>query len=291
MKVLFLNHNNILSDVIPHFEAVTEISKAERIVVWSDQTFLERTVIKQAKERSIPTIVIQHGRSGSSRYYPPFNEPIIADKLLVFGEADKRGLIGAGQDPKKIKVVGTTLFSHLKPHLSHKGTNVVFSPDHWDKEIWENKATMMQLKKLKGIKLTTKIVDGNDPSLYVNPVLTNRDASDHIDKCIEILSTADLLVSISEGTLELLAQAMDIPVVVMEEWRPKIFAGDERYLKDYRRIISPASKRARLKNLNEVIKDQLARPNELQEERKRIVIDEGGYGLDSLNLIIKEVVS
>ncbi len=290
MKVLFINHNNILSDIIPHFTSTLDIKEADRVVVWTDVTSYERGVLAIAKQRGVPTITVQHGRSGTSRYYPPFNEEITADKLLVFGEADKKALLNAGHPEKKIKVVGTTLFDHLKERKPHEGINIVFSPDHWDTEVEENKLIAKELNKIKGVNIITKLVEINDPKLYKNPVISHRDSANHLAICAEVLSKADIVVSLAEGTFELLAQALDIPVVVMNEWKPKAFGGDERYKQGYRRIISSGSKQSTLKNLRKTIQDQLKNPGELREERKKAIVDEGGYGLDSVNLIKKEII-
>lgn len=289
LKVFFLNHNHILDDVMKSFEP-SPIERAERVVSWNEVLGEGAAVINYAVRRGIPSIVVQHGRSGSSRYYPPFNQKIVADKLLVFGEKDRRDLIAAGQDGNKIKVVGTTLFSHLKPRARHRGINIVFSPDHWDTEIDENAQTAKELRKLKNVKIITKLVDGNDPSYYDNPVFSNRDAADHMEKVADVLSIADVVVGISEGTFELLAQSLDIPVVIMGEWTPKSFGGDPRYKDNYRRIISKASKKATLKTLCQEVKNQIRNPAELRKERSETVIDEGGYNLDSLSLITNEII-
>lgn len=289
MKVLFLDHNRVLADVIPHFNQAKGIDEADRVVVWSDVTLLERGVIEIAKRKGIPTIVVQHGRRGTSRYYPPFSERIVADKLLVWGESDRRALVAAGQDSKKIKVVGTTVFTHLLPRKEHEGINVVFSPEHWDYDVEENLAVAKELKKLKGVKLTTKCLDGHDLSRYQNPIVTDRNSGEHLSVCAEVLSTADLVVGISESTFELLAQSLNIPVVIMEEWAPKTFSNDKRYADGYRRIISEASKRATMKTLLSTIKQQLKNQNELELERGYVSVGDGGVNLNALDLICKEI--
>lgn len=290
MKLFVLNHNSVMNDVLDGFDIVDNPLDADRIILWNDLFPVERGLIQLAKSNKIPTIVIQHGRYGSSRYFPPFNEQITADKLLVWGEADKEALVKAGHNPKKIFVTGTGIFSHLKYKLVHKDTNIVFCPEHWDREVPENLNVRNELRKLKGVKIITKIIEGHDPKNYDNPVMSNRNEQDHLDKCIDVLRTADLVVGIAEGTFELLAQAMDIPVVIMKEWQPKSFGGDERYRNNYRRIISKASKTAKLENLIDIIKDQLKNPDELREERKQVCIDEGGINLDAKKEIQRRII-
>jgi hypothetical protein len=236
-------------------------------------------MVNYAKLLGKPTIVVQHGRRGTSRYYPPFNEPITADKLCVWGERDKKSLVEAGHPTDKIFITGTTIFQHLKGRRSHGRMNIVFCPEHWDRELSENKNVAQELRKLrKGYRITTKIIEGHDPKLYDNPVFSDRSKPDHLEICAEVLSTADLVVSISESTFELMAQYLDIPVVVVEDWFPKTFGGDERYY-NYRRVISEAAKRTSLKNLIGTIEQQLGEPQELGGQRKIVAIEEGGANI------------
>lgn len=272
-------HNSVLDELDYEFEVEDNIDAADVVVLWNDVNAVERGVVNLARAKGKKTVVMQHGRKGTSRYYPPFNEKIQADKLLVWGDFDRRSLVEAGQDASRIRVVGTTVLHGLPDRRPHDGINIVFCPEHWDREVEENSWVKKELRKLryknKKIKITTKIIEGHAPQDYDNPVQSHRDADNHLSVCHDILATADLVVGVSESTFELMAQAMDIPVVIMEEWVPKSFGGDERYL-TYRRIISPAAKRATVKTLNETILSQLENPSELREERERVVLDEGG---------------
>ena len=121
-------------------------------------------------------------------------------------------------------------------------------------------------------------------------IFSDRSSDNHLTTCADVLTTADIVVGISESTFELLAQAMDIPVMIVDEWFPKMFGGDERYY-NYRRVISEASRKANFKNLVEVIKEQLESPSMLEKERKQICIDEGGINLNSLELIKNEILA
>lgn len=285
-------HNSVLEELDYHFEVEPRMDEADVVVLWNDVNPFERGVISLARAKKKKVVVLQHGRKGSSRYFPPFNERIQADALLVWGDFDKRSLVAAGQDSQKIRVVGTTVLQDLPEKKEHDGINIVFCPEHWDREVEENAKVRKELRKLrykrKDLNIITKIIEGHDPKNYDNPIQTNRNGEDHLRICKEVLSTADLVVGISESTFELLAQAMDIPVVIVEEWTPKSCNGDERY-RTYRRVISPGSKRSSAKNLQATILDQLANPDELSTERRQVAIDEGGLGLDTIK-IIKEIL-
>lgn len=283
-------HNSVFDNL--ELDEVKRIEDSDTVLLWNDVNALERGIINLAKALKKKTAVLQHGRKGSSRYFPPFNEKIQADKLLVWGDFDKRSLEGAGQDSARLRVVGSPVLDGLPDRREHDGINIVFCPEHWDTEVEENAQVKKELRKLKyknrNIRILTKIIESHDPKNYDNPVQSDRNALDHLSKCHEVLSAADLVVGISESTFELMAQAMDIPVVIMEEWRPKIFGGDPRYL-TYRRVISEGAKRTSLTDLNATILDQLSNPGELKEARKRVVLEEGGPR--NYNELIKQCLS
>jgi len=278
-----LDHNSVLQGLA----TTKDFDKAKTVILWNDVNPIERGIIQLAKSRGKKTLVYQHGRRGTSKYFSPFNEKIQADILMVWGESDKKALIGAGQDPRKIKVVGATIFKYLKPRQSHEGINVVFCPEHWDRPVEENIKVKNELRKLKNCNVITKIIESHNPKEFDNPIASRRDDVTHLGICIDVLRTADVVVGISESTFELLAQAMDIPVVIVDEWSPKAFGGDMRYT-TYRRVISRASKKTTIKDLRKTINQQLANPDELKEERKQVVIEEGGFGLDTIKLIEKQ---
>ena len=291
MKIWMSNWNNILTDVSESLlkdghEFVTDFDEAEVVVLWNETLPDAVTIVKLAHSLKKKVVTVQHGRRGSSKYYHPFNQEIISDKLLVWGERDKDRLVKAGRDEKKIVVTGTTLLNNIKPRRKHKGINIVFCPEHWDREVWENEMVAKELRKLD-VKIVTKIIEGHNKDWYDNTVYTNRSDKDHIEILINTLCEADLLVGISESTTELFAQAMDIPVVIMKDWVPKPFTDQAGY-EEYERIISEASKAVHLKDLNDTIRQQLENPDELKEERKKVVELEGGP-TDALERIKKEI--
>lgn len=285
-------HNSVFVELEKHLDIVPSINQCDTVLLWNDVNPFERGIIQLAKSKGKKTVVLQHGRKGTSKYYPPFNEKIQADKLLVWGDYDKRSLEGAGQDISRIRVVGAPVLHGLPHRREHDGINIVFCPEHWDTDVEENSWVKKELKKLqykhKNIKVITKIIESHDPKKYENPIQTNRNSPDHLATCMDVLSTADLVVGVSESTFELIAQAMDIPVVIMEEWVPKTCNGDERY-KTYKRVISGGAAKSTAKDLIKTIIFHLENPDTLQAERRGAAIDEGGVGLDTFELIKKEL--
>ena len=301
MKISFFNYNNVLTDIIehvgygkvPNMEIAKDITQAQRFVIWN--CVIPNTIefIDVAKRLRVPTITIQHGRHGTARFYPPFNYRIITDKYCAWGERDKKQLIEAGNDPKKIVVTGTTIFNHLEPRVKHEGINIVFSPEHWGIEIPENKEVADELKRLSKKhkwNIITKIISCHNSDWYQNPIYSNRQSREHWPIVAGVLSKADLVVGLLEGTFELLAQSLDIPVITYAKWNPKPCGGDERYMQYRREKSSGSLPIYDIKDLEGAIINQLEHPELLREKRKAVCIDEGGINIKNpLEEIIKVI--
>ncbi|NCN26057.1 hypothetical protein GW915_00645 [bacterium] len=307
LKVLLFNFNNILTDVqdgliqrghqiVPHYGPNLKLSdwrQADVIIVWQETDLGQwRDWIKEVQKEGKKVILVQHGRRGTSRIFPPFNEKLVSDIVCVWGENDVERLTSCGVSREKIKVTGTTIFKHLKPRVPHDGHNIIFSPEHWDYDVSENAVVMGWLNriKIKGIKVISKLLEGeHNPHHYLNPVVSNRNKPEHLSICADVLSLADAVVAISESTFELLAQSLDIPVIIADIWQPKSCAGDDRY-KEYQREYSPACTKVKTqKELENTLLRQLDYPV-LSQERKEIVIKDGGRNIeDPLSEIIKVI--
>jgi len=300
LSLIIFDFNNILTDVLEALEkrghkilsggiTTKMVKEADFILLWNET---ERGGWdKWARyTKGKHTILFQHGRRGTSRIYPPFNEPLKSDLICAWSENDRKRLEGAGVPPEKIKVTGTTIFNHLKPRLPHKGINVVFSPEHWDVDVAENFVVKSQLDKIKGVNIITKcLVNEHMPGIYTNPVWSDRRMKDHIEVFSKVLQEADVVVAISESTFELCAQAMDIPVIIADIWTPKACNGDERY-REYQREYSNACVRVKdMSKLGEAIMYAVKHPEHLREERKAIAISDGGFGLNALENIVQVI--
>jgi len=292
LNIILFDFNNILTDVAEELayrghnvmggEVTLEmITKSDVIILWNETPMggWDKWVKSLKGKR---TVLMQHGRRGTSRIYPPFNEPLKSDVICAWSENDRKRLTNAGVPPERIKVTGTTIFSHLKPRIPHEGINVVFSPEHWDVDVAENFIVNSQLAKLKGVNVITKCLSNEHTvGVYANPVWSDRRTEEHLGICIEVLRQADVVVAVSESTFELLAQALDIPVVIADIWTPKACNGDERY-REYTREYSDACQRVKdVSKLNEAIYYALKHPEHLREERAHIVVADGGTNIQN----------
>lgn len=263
----------------------------DRVVTWNEvHQYGNEKVLEETNKLGIPTILMQHGRRGTSRIYPPFSEALICKEVCVWSENDKKRLMSVGTPENRIHVTGTPIFQTLKPRVKHEGINVIFSPEHWGEEVAENSMVAGMLRRLRGVKVWTKAIK-NEHFLpqYDNVILSDRQSPEHLGIVADVLSTADVVVGISESTFELCAEILDIPVVIADIWQRKACLGDDRY-KEYGLEYSNACDRTDLKNLNDRIMYAIKHPEHLRKERAQIAIDDGGTNIVDPALEICKVI-
>jgi len=264
------------------------------IVTWNEvHQHGNSEFLEFAKTKGVKTVLVQHGRRGTSRIYPPFNERLVCHKACLWGTEDKRRLTECGNNPDRLYVTGTPIFRHLKERVPHEGTNVVFSPEHWGDEVFENNIVASALRKVDGIKITTKALNGeHNFSEYDNVIVSDRNTQGHFDIVADVLSKADVVVAISESTFELLAQSLDIPVIIADIWVPKACQGDERY-KEYKREFSEGCTLVKdMSKFGDTILNAVKHPEHLRKERAQTVIGDGGTDIENpVDEVIKVIES
>lgn len=273
MKLFIMDHNCVclfLRDIYPLAKGVDD---ADVVVLWQDVLGIEKGVAELAKMKRKKVVVLQHGRNATVDYE---NYPLLADKICVWGTTDYDRMKRLGYE-KRVALTGTDVLSHLKPRRKHEGLNVVFRPIHWDTAyIEENIILRDALRKIKGINVTTKITEAHNPSDFDNPVYSYRDNFDHLDTCADVLADTDVVVGAGEdGTFEMMAFKMNIPVVIADIWKPKTFLGRPPQEATYTRGCKVVS----LDNLEEAIRKAATNPFELADERHDVAREEGGVGL------------
>ena len=267
MKIYLLDHNQVLADVAKQFEIVEDIEEAEAVVVWEDVIGWPASVSRLAKSKGKPLIVMQHGINAVVDYGPPRKYPLLADKLCIWSPSDARLLSSFGIPKDKYVLTGTTIFSHLKPRQPHKGINILFKPAHWDTDLEENYEVSEKLREIvrgKDWYITTKVMERNQSDKFDNQVFSNREVPGHLETCADVLSKCDLVVGIGgDGTFELMAYALDIPVITVLNWRDKPFLDGETQPMKY----TEANTLTTLDNLEDTIWRVLKNPKENQAER------------------------
>jgi len=285
MKLALYDWNSCLQEIVeilkPKHILLKDYQDAEKMVVWNEcehNGWKKR--IDYMQERGREVILYQQGIYGADWVRPPFNRPIISDKVLVWGEGDKKRLLKYNVPEEKIIITGSPLVHRLKPRVAHKGKNVVFALEHWDwGDVIENNIVAVELRKLKGPTVYTKGLETeNNTFAFQNPVVSKRDTMEHLDIVAELLAKTDLLVAISESTISLFAEILDIPVVIPDVWIPKPRGGIELYTQ-FEKNCSNAVTICKLEELNDTILHQLEHPEILREERRKAAIENGGLGI------------
>lgn len=275
-RIYLEDHNQVLDSIRDSFEVVDNWMEAEVVVVWQDIRGDLVQIVANANLLGIPTVVMQHGLRASREYSSDFKKTLLAKKIMVWGPKDKDRIMSGGVESDRIEVTGTTIFDSLKPVEVHKGTNILFVPLHWDKEIEENYEVANKLAQIRGINVRTKLIEGQDESHYQNVIRSNRDKSGHLDLIGEILKTTDLVVSLSESTLEFMAYYLDIPVITVNNWKPKYFL--DTYVEKIDKYFSGANIEARLDNLETKIFEVLNNRQIKSKERQKALYEEAGVG-------------
>jgi len=308
MKIFLGHWNSVLYDVQNELirqghQVTTDSSFLENprdldVGVFWNETFMGNNkkhwgdFVNDFNKKGIKTVLCQHGRFGTSRIFPPFNEKLQCQKACLWGNADKARYMSVGTSQDRLFVTGTTLFKNLKPRVKQKKPTVVFCPEHWGDEVEENLAIALELRKIKGINIVTKLLEGNHyVDWYDNPVITERNSPEHLKMVAEVLSKADVVVGLFASTFELLAQHLDIPVIIVDIWRPKSCSGDDRY-KEYKRNIANGTNIVKLHELKDAIKYAIKHPEFMRDERKKAVIEDGGSDIkDPVQEIVKVITS
>ncbi len=122
-------------------------------------------------------------------------------------------------------------------------------------------------------RLIAKITDGHDKKLYFGDVVnTMPNNKTHLMDTIQLLSMSDCVVGIEEGTFQLLAMAMNIPIVMVDGFKYKNYGGVDYSTVEM--VKTPAVKRVNLPDLEQAIDEELNNPENLAKERLKIVREE-----------------
>lgn len=138
----------------------------------------------------------------------------------------------------------------------------------------------------KNWRLLSKLTPIHDKGLYVGDIVTTHQINkNHLEDCIKLLSITDCVVGIEEGTFQLIAQAMDIPTIMVDNFKWDKLGGV-----DYSKvevIKTSASEWTTVENLEKVIDKFLENPRRLRRERKEVVKREfGDLNTNPVNKIV-----
>ena len=140
--------------------------------------------------------------------------------------------------------------------------------------------------------VNTKLTGIHDMHQYMTPlIVTNQAQPNHIETTAELLSNTDAMVCLEEGTMQLLACALDIPVILVDIFKYGTYGG----VQDYDRVEKIATEAvyriADVGALGRTLDHALAHPAERRKHRIATVEAEGAPQLGNASEQIVKVVN
>jgi hypothetical protein len=141
----------------------------------------------------------------------------------------------------------------------------------------------------KDWRLIAKLTDIHDKKLYFGDIVqTSQGNTQHLVFAIRLLQMSDCVVGIEEGTFQLLAMAMDIPVVMVDGFKYKEYGGID--YSSVEMVKTTGVRRVDLSDVEKTIDEELANPEHLNKERERVVREELYDGsLDPIDNIVNVI--
>ncbi len=274
-KLAVFNWNNIVPDLSAHFEMLhpADFLGADAIIVANDANKTQGAIADTARRYGILVFTMQHGRFAASDYLYNKCKPR-GDYFLAWGETDVQMAVKGGWSPNRVIRVGAPVLEKM-PKPRPDGKTVVFVPGHIEalpsenersKEAWSK--IWAKLRAMDDIEPVIKLLEGEHPIKRIlgNKYITDRTKSDNIPKTLKLLQKTSCVVSQVEGTFELLAYAMDIPVILVNG--PKICT--ERQHTAARLIDED------LRELELAVRYAIRNPSKGRERRQYIVEQDAG---------------
>lgn len=292
MKIFLENFNGIFDGLVQKVknDLTPNWQEADVIVLWQDVIGDLESIASQAKIAGKKVIVGEHGLLSINDYLPPLSRPLVADKFMAWGNWTKEWLVNkAGIDPERIVVTGTLITNKKVPRRKHDKPRVLYAPRHWDKELSENLEVADELRKGK-YEVFSKLLKGeNEIARYPHPVSSDRQGWNHLSLCFDMLSWADVVVGIGEGTFGALTHLMDIPYISVDNWVTKDLLGKTYTRDEFVSQISPAAIQVPIGSLNKQIELCIKDPDINKKEREWFKKEVLNYPSDPLENIKKVI--
>lgn len=118
-----------------------------------------------------------------------------------------------------------------------------------------------------------KLTDIHDAALYHGEqIKTTVTHAKHLETSHIILSNANCVVGMEEGTFQLMATAMGVPTVIVDGFEYGSYGGVQNYTTE--KIRTDATAFCTLENLRQTIETEMNNPNLREDARKRVTYDE-----------------
>lgn len=251
--------------------------RADKILVWgeSEKNRLLKVGVHKDRIEVVGCPLFKRLKPKTKRdginilYAPVISSKEEPENLLIHAELKK-------WEANKLQQNIRENFDRLKSGWATENTTIK-GDKVWKKEIVPTiPRGILYQKGLVNVKLSTV----HDLYQYQSPlVVTPQNGASHIDSVVDLLSNTDVLVCLEEGTMQLMACALDIPVVVVDIFKYGNYGGVKNY-DTVEKIKTPAA--TWIKDLNllgAAIDNALEKPSTLRKSRIAICEDEGGAHL------------
>jgi len=302
----FLETRKKYLEIIRFIELLNKIYDTEKnklVILAEELNPLARAAIIIAKERKIPTLVVQHGSVLGDKFF----KEIIAEKTIVSGKREKDFLISHRVNKRKIEVFGNPRFDDIKEKgnipkeeacrrlgLNPKKKIIVFAAQYLlpgdqtiKNAIKEFLETIKEIKDKDNFEFIIKLRPGGGEYLPKIDKKLNIKKVENVDlhlllRCCDILITASSMVGLE-------AVLLNRPVITIE-------IGGKRSLTNYEKDgvgISVYKKGQLIEGINKVLYNPSFKKKFVKNRRK--FIEDFAYKLDgktterTLNLIDKMV--
>ena len=194
------------------------------ILVWSEIGSTEQILVKLAKQRGIPIILLQHGLffdSGIRGAYE-MNKfqgvyPIDADEIIVWGEKEKEHQIASGTPKQKIHVLGTPLFDNFLDVKNTEKNIVTLATSGPVKENVFDLTVDTIERNMETIKEICKSISKSNKKLFIKihpspDEFDPTELAEGINKNIEVVKDGEIMDYIEKSELFIV---IDISTVII----------------------------------------------------------------------------
>jgi len=299
-RAVLINFNDVITPLYQTFESVplTDIvekdKKPDCLVTWTDFTPDLKMICAHALQQGVLTFVVQHGRRAMRDYWMDMAQPTSL-ATFVWGDLDYRDAIQGNWHPSQVFRVGAPWFAYRPQRKEEKGM-VIYDVPHWLNDPKESQKAWKELNRIKGITPVAKLIQ---PSMQKRENYegmqceTIRNEPGHIQATYEILSKASAVVCMMDGTLELMAHSLGVPVIHIAGFKQDHLEGTWQGVED---TFSDASMIAtELGKIEEAVTKAIEEPLCTREEALKKLHNEAGdpekdTPVQSMTTIIGELV-
>lgn len=288
-SIIQSNYNAVIPDLYKYFRIYDfdKIDDADAILVWNEVLGNCQIAALYGEKNSIPTYIVQHGimwGDSSPTELEQHKVKTTGARYFAWSQYSKDKFIRSGVKEEDITITGAPIFRDIVPRLPMSGNKVLFAPTHHcldhvnvskqSKTIWDKISSMDWITPY--IKLLS--AEHDDDKYPGNKIYSNRYAGHHSKNVYQTLNQVDLIVTQDEGTLNLFAYSLDIPVVNIKGTAPEY---------------TNACDHVDLADLPEAIKENLANRDKRKAERREVVLKHGGDPAEnrSADIIANKIIT